>query len=95
LKQAEKNGRERAVKELNEQIAKLEKAAEVEKAAADRALDSSTLIRKAYLRTLSRNPTPDELDRCLAFMSQADSPAAGAKGLLWALINTKEFIVNH
>ena len=26
---------------------------------------------------------------------QADSPAAGAKGLLWALLNTKEFIVNH
>jgi hypothetical protein len=95
LKQAEKNNRERAVKELNEQIAKIEKATEDEKAAGERALDSSALIRKAYLRTLSRNPTPDEMDRCLAYLAQSDDPATGAKGLLWALINTKEFIVNH
>jgi hypothetical protein len=57
--------------------------------------DPPSLVRQAYLRTLSRYPTPDETQRCLAYLAQAESPAAGAKGLMWALINTKEFIVNH
>ena len=58
-------------------------------------LDDQTVVRQAYLRTLSRLPTPDEFDRCLAYLADNDSPAAGAKGLLWTLLNTKEFIVNH
>jgi hypothetical protein len=58
-------------------------------------IDQPKLIRQVYLRTLSRLPTPDEVDRCTQYLAQADSPQAGAKGLLWALINTKEFIVNH
>jgi hypothetical protein len=95
LKQAEKNGRERAIQELNEQIAKLEKAQKEDPDADGLLMDPATLVRKAYLRTLSRIPTAEETDRCLAYLAQADSPAAGAKGLLWALINTKEFIVNH
>jgi hypothetical protein len=58
-------------------------------------IDQPTIIRQVYLRTVSRLPTPDEFDRCTQYLAQADSPQAGAKGLLWALINTKEFIVNH
>ena len=58
-------------------------------------LDEPRVVRQAYLRTLSRLPTPDEMDRCLAYLAQAESPASGAKGLLWTLLNTKEFIVNH
>jgi hypothetical protein len=59
------------------------------------ALEPPALVRQAYLRTLSRLPTADELDRCTQYLAQAESPLAGAKGLLWTLINTKEFIVNH
>jgi hypothetical protein len=59
------------------------------------AIDEPTLVRQAYLRTLSRLPTPDEIDRCSQYLAQSESPVAGAKGLLWTLINTKEFIVNH
>jgi hypothetical protein len=62
---------------------------------AELAIDEPTLIRQAYLRTLSRLPTPDEFTRCQNYLAQAESPLAGAKGLLWTLINTKEFIVNH
>jgi Protein of unknown function (DUF1553)/Protein of unknown function (DUF1549) len=58
-------------------------------------IDESSVIRNAYLRTLSRVPTADEMDRCLAYLAQAETPAHGAKGLLWTLMNTKEFIVNH
>jgi hypothetical protein len=32
----------------------------------------------------------------MAFMDDAEGDAInGARGLLWALINTKEFVVNH
>src|SRR5262245_2585850 len=71
------------------------KAASDPEPAAALTLDEPMLIRQAYLRTLSRLPTADEFDRCQTYLAQADSPAAGAKGLLWTLLNTKEFIVNH
>jgi hypothetical protein len=58
-------------------------------------LDNLALIRQTYLRTLSRHPTPEEINRCEQYLANAASPVEGAKGLLWTLINTKEFIVNH
>jgi hypothetical protein len=53
------------------------------------------LVKQVYLRTLSRYPSPTEMDRCTEYLASASSPLEGAKGLLWTLINTKEFIVNH
>jgi hypothetical protein len=35
------------------------------------------------------------MNRCTEYLASASSPLEGAKGLLWTLINTKEFIVNH
>ncbi|MGV3608017.1 MAG: DUF1549 domain-containing protein [Planctomycetaceae bacterium] len=56
---------------------------------------SEKLIREAYLRTLSRLPSESEKKRCEEFLSEAATPMDGLKGLLWTLLNTKEFIVNH
>ncbi|GIW93831.1 MAG: hypothetical protein KatS3mg110_1872 [Pirellulaceae bacterium] len=53
------------------------------------------LVRKAYLRTVSRLPTNDELKRAKEHLDACGSPIEGLADLLWALINTKEFIVNH
>ncbi len=57
--------------------------------------DAPGLVKQVYLRTLSRYPSPDEMKRCTDYLASASSPLEGAKGLLWTLINTKEFIVNH
>jgi len=57
--------------------------------------DLNTVIRHAYLRTLSRLPTGDESERALAFIAESPDKLSGIRGLLWALVNTKEFIVNH
>jgi hypothetical protein len=57
--------------------------------------DVDAVVRSAYLRTLSRLPTPDETVRARAFVAGAKDRTDGAQGLLWALLNTKEFIVNH
>ncbi len=49
----------------------------------------------AYLRTLSRYPNQSELTRTVTYVHEADDPVDGLSDVLWALINTKEFIVNH
>lgn len=57
--------------------------------------DAKAVVQQAYLRSLSRYPTATELERAVQYFEEMDDPARGAKDLLWALINTKEFIVNH
>jgi hypothetical protein len=59
------------------------------------AADLDGLSQEAYLRTLSREPHPEELARARQAMMEAESPKAGLRDLLWALVNTKEFILNH
>jgi hypothetical protein len=53
------------------------------------------LVEQAYLRTLSRLPSDDETQDALAYMSSAETKTEGLRDLLWALLNTKEFVVNH
>lgn len=57
--------------------------------------DLPALIRQAYLRTLSREPTESEVKSSVAYVNDSADKAAGLRGVLWALLNTKEFIVNH
>jgi hypothetical protein len=59
------------------------------------AQQGAQLVREAYLRTLSRPPQQDELDKSLAYLADSESLSSGLRDLLWALLNTKEFIVNH
>lgn len=54
-----------------------------------------SLVREAFLRTVSRPPTDQELEIGLARFSSSQSTAEGLRDLMWALLNTKEFIVNH
>lgn len=68
---------------------------EAESEAKTPAFDPGDIIETAYLRTLSRYPTDEEVERCRRYFAEAPSIAAGAKDLLWALLNTKEFILNH
>jgi len=51
------------------------------------------LIREAYLRTLSRPPQESELAIAREHVSAAADPLSGLRDLLWALLNTKEFVV--
>lgn len=91
-----KNGNDQQAKRLADRIEDLEKTLAAKKDAADDlTMEAPAVVRNAYLRTLSREPSQEEMDRCLAYLAEAESPAAGAKGLLWTLLNTKEFIVNH
>lgn len=53
------------------------------------------LVEQLYLRTLSRYPSDTERDRSLTYLADYQNPVDGLRGLMWALVNTKEFIVNH
>ena len=57
--------------------------------------EMSNLIEEAYLRTLSRKPSSMEAQRSQQAIAQAESPMHGFSDLLWVLINSKEFILNH
>ena len=59
------------------------------------AADLESIVRQAYLRTVSRYPADDELKKSVAYITQAEDPVDGVRDVLWALLNTKEFIVNH
>ncbi len=63
--------------------------------AEERLQQIDSLILEAYLRALGRQPTPEERDRCRQHMQEYESVAEGLAGVLWALINSSEFIVNH
>ena len=57
-----------------------------------------TLVRvvtQAYLRTLSRYPSPQETERSLQYFEEMEDQGRATKDLLWALINTREFVLNH
>ena len=57
--------------------------------------EHSEFAEVAYLLWTGRLPNEAELETSTKHLAQAESPIAGARDLLWALINTKEFIVNH
>lgn len=58
-------------------------------------LDHGELVRTAWLRTVSRPPTPEEVVRSKRHLATAESLPDGVRDLLWALINTKEFVLNR
>jgi len=53
-------------------------------------------IEQIYLTALSRRPTSQELHRLTAYVNRAGSTARTSYGdILWALLNSSEFVLNH
>lgn len=55
----------------------------------------SEIVEELYLRTLSRFPTKEEAQLAQQGIGQAPSTREGYEDLLWALLNSKEFLFNH
>jgi hypothetical protein len=53
------------------------------------------IIEELYLATLSRFPTENEMMTALLSFGKAKDPQKEAEDLLWALLNSKEFLFNH
>ena len=63
--------------------------------AAGRPLDRDVLVQQIWLRTVGRKPGNEEQNRALQHLASASSVAAGVSDLMWAMLNTKEFLLNH
>ncbi len=57
--------------------------------------DKRELIRQVWLRTVNRLPADEEVARSVKHLNLTDSLTEGLSDLMWAMINTKEFLLNH
>lgn len=80
--------------EVNARKSELQKSiAEAEKTA--KPFSTDDVIAQVFLRTLSRPPSAAELTQAKADVVAAKTPLDGVRDLLWAMLNTREFMVNH
>lgn len=64
-------------------------------AARGKPVDADRVIEEVFLRTVSRLPTADEVAKAKVDIAAAGDPVDGVRDLLWAMLNTREFMVNH
>jgi len=57
--------------------------------------DDGQRVEELYLLTLGRLPTVAERQACLKFLKASESGQKGLQGVMWGLINTKEFLLQH
>jgi hypothetical protein len=58
--------------------------------------DDEQVIEELFLTTVSRFPTPQEKAKILGYREELKPRRDQAfQDLLWALLNTKEFVFNH
>jgi hypothetical protein len=57
--------------------------------------DDRRAIEELFLATVARPPTVEETDRFVNHVATSPSRAAGLEDVVWALLNSDEFITNH
>ncbi len=57
--------------------------------------DDPTVIRELYLATFSRPPTDEETSLARSVVAGAEDRQQALEDLLWALLNSREFLFNH
>ena len=58
-------------------------------------LNVDSVINELFLRTLSRPPTAKEIMTAKGDITTAKDQVDGVRDVMWALLNTREFLVNH
>jgi hypothetical protein len=79
---------------LNERIQADRAGTLLSKVLATQAKDSD-VVRMLYLRTLARKPSSAETDQCLEYVRQVGDRKEAFEDVLWALLNSTEFLYNH
>lgn len=57
--------------------------------------DESRRVEEVFLWTVSRLPRAEELQTCREYLKASPSPEKGLEDVMWGLLNTREFILNH
>ena len=81
------------IRELDERITRTK--AEIARVAERTPVDFDHVTEDVFLRTVGRFPTPAEISQARADIAAATTPVDGVRELLWAMLNTREFMVNH
>ncbi|REK15768.1 MAG: DUF1549 domain-containing protein [Planctomycetota bacterium] len=63
--------------------------------AADQERSREAKVREIYLRVYSREPADDEMAVALGHLEKSKDEKLAFEDILWALVNTKEFLFNH
>jgi hypothetical protein len=58
-------------------------------------LSERQALDKLYLTALARRPTSEEVTKLIAYVKKADSASSAYGDILWALLNSSEFTLNH
>jgi hypothetical protein len=53
------------------------------------------VIENLYIRALSRRPAEEEVERLLGIVKDAPNVQQGLEDVLWAVLNSREFLFNH
>jgi len=70
------------------------KSGRVKTLAASEGCDAQA-VEELFLAALSRFPSPSEAHAAVEHMRGSPDRAARLADILWALINTREFVLNH
>lgn len=65
------------------------------KLAADKDHNEQQKIRELYLCVYSREPAADEMAIAVGHLNKTENKQQAYEDILWALVNTKEFLFNH
>jgi hypothetical protein len=52
-------------------------------------------VRELYLLALARDPSAEEMGVVLGYLERSENPRLAYEDVVWALLNTKEFLFNH
>ena len=61
----------------------------------ERGITDGQAIRELYLVTFSRIPSDEETGNCQRLIGQSATRREGLENILWALCNSREFLLNH
>ena len=93
---AKGNAKPEELKKVDELIAATEaKEKELTGTPKAPAFNQEEVIQEIYLRTVSRFPTADEMAKAKEDLASAKDPVDGVRDVLWAMLNAREFLVNH
>ena len=63
--------------------------------AAESEREPDAIVTEAYLRTLCRVPSSDELATGVEWIDESEDRMDALRDLMWALLNSQEFVTNH
>ena len=57
--------------------------------------DEGKRIEELFLVALGRLPRDGEREACVKYLKKSETPVKGLQGILWGLLNTREFVLQH